>query len=239
MHAAIFGGRLGGQRASRLRAYDSGAFRISASPSHTLIAKSTHIDAVPREGAVRRLPIAGARALAAGFHFGWATAADGAFAWGADARGQTTVGDYGRVRAPVDGVAAGIDHAVVLAGGEVLTCGCACVLTVNTDGQLGRTPDAYSRSLERVDGIAGRVVRVRAGGDTSAAVTDAGSVWVWGNAEYGQALCPAADRIPAPVRGELAADAGKVVDVAVGGSFILLLNGTSRAAAANDGVGTI
>ncbi|WFD35368.1 hypothetical protein MCUN1_002222 [Malassezia cuniculi] len=231
MRAVVFAGRLAEIRASRLHATGRLASAVAASQSHVTLSAQTHIDWIARTGHTERIPIPNARALAAGFHFGWAIGPEGAASWGSDTRGQTAGG--GAVLRDASQVASGLDHALLLSGDQVYTCGRAYMLTVNTDGQLGRGSRAYERELAPVD-IPARVVRVRAGGDTSLAIAD-DSVWVWGNAEYGQALGPAADRIPAPMRGELAAEAGRVVDAAVGGSFVLLLNDHGEVYAAGYG----
>lgn len=113
---------------------------------------------------------------------------------------------------------------------------------VNTDGQLGlgppTTPDTASRisspsfislplsqlNLSPDDSLVG----VAAGGDTSFAWSQTGRVWAWGNSEYGQGLHGRAiDRIDAPLEATeaLPSEMGKVVQIAAGGPFVVVLDG--------------
>ncbi|TKY89796.1 hypothetical protein EX895_001093 [Sporisorium graminicola] len=137
-------------------------------------------------------------------------------------------------RIPLDGEgwtvkssAAGVDHSLLLLERELNGYTIQQVVStgLNTDGQLGITPDSHkdavpippllSRSLQPVpiplapfpscSAAAGgdqgaRVMQVVCGADTSYAVTQAGDLWVWGNSEYGQTLAGVQDRIVAPVR---------------------------------------
>ncbi|PWZ03725.1 RCC1/BLIP-II [Testicularia cyperi] len=88
-----------------------------------------------------------------------------------------------------------------------------------------------------------KIVDVSAGADTSIALMQSGSLWVWGNSEYGQALCGVQDRVVAPlhIRNPLddayarfnldvQRDGGaKVTKVVTGGSFTALLDSQGRA----------
>lgn len=140
----------------------------------------------------------------------------------------------------VEAISSGLDHTVVLlrhADGQqkVYTCG------INTDGQLGlpsirvSSPSLRllcmetfqpSLPLSEDDPIVG----VAAGGDTSAIWTASGRIWAWGNSEYGQALVggKAIDRIDVPTEATddvAQAIESKVVDIRLGGSFVVLLDG--------------
>lgn len=81
------------------------------------------------------------------------------------------------------------------------------------------------------------LVGVAAGGDTSIVWTQSGRVWGWGNSEYGQALVgdEAIDRIDVPTEAtdalkQALAPGARVVDVKLGGSFVVVLDGKSRLA---------
>lgn len=139
-------------------------------------------------------------------------------------------------------LASGLDHTIVLMrkGKEqqIRACG------INTDGQLG-LPD-HRVSLPSMleipppsflpqglpDVSEDPLVGIAAGGDTSIAWTKSGRVWGWGNSEYGQALVngEAIDRIDVPTEAtEALAQAlvpgARVVDVKLGGSFVVILDG--------------
>lgn len=166
----------------------------------------------------------------------------------ANVRGEAGLGfadkstSFARVSLPraahVCALAAGLDHVLVLAeadGAQYLwTCGRTCLVnytyTVNTDGQLGDNGHStFVRTLQPVhvpldDGE--RIARVAAGGDTSAVLSDRGRLWVWGNTEYGQGLqSRAADQLTAPTLAFIPG-APRITNVLLGGSYILLLDGT-------------
>lgn len=119
----------------------------------------------------------------------------------------------------VHSVCAGLDHILVLADAQVWACG------LHTDRQLGVPSHApYLATLQRVllplaDGE--RVTRLAAQGDTSAALTSQGRVFLWGNTEYGQHLRPdPVDRLDVPT---LLPIDKTVCDIQLGGSFLLVL----------------
>lgn len=101
----------------------------------------------------------------------------------------------------------------------------------STDGQCGQPelddfwapigihlPDELSR-----DHVAG----VRAGGDTSAIITNAGRLWTWGNSEYAQAGHGRKhDQICAPTM-VISPEGERVVDFQISGSSSIMLRGSS------------
>lgn len=130
---------------------------------------------------------------------------------------------------------------LVDSGGEqqVRTCG------INTDGQLGLPehcislpsllaipPSSFQPVLPSMDDDP--LVGVAAGGDTSIVWTRRGRVWGWGNSEYGQALVggEAIDRLDVPTEAtdalkQALAPGARVVDVKLGGSFVVILDSES------------
>lgn len=183
--------------------------------------------------------------VTAGMGFSLFAAPQALYACGTNVRGQLgggTARDHSShlVRLPwpndtnVDDVAAGLDHALVLARD---TRGAQAVYAwgLNTDGQVGDpeagawTPIPRRVTIPLVSKE--RILRIAACGDTSAVLTDHGRLFVWGNTEYGQALRPddTADQQVVPVLAT--ALPPRICDVKLGGSFILLLDGTYLVAA--------
>lgn len=129
-------------------------------------------------------------------------------------------------------LAAGLDHVLLLTSDgrrqAVFSCG------LDTDGQLGNGTRRFSRALRPVPlpelAPGDSFVRVAAGGDTSYLLSAHGRLWMWGNAEYGQALQPpdtsVGDQVTPPVEAALGACEARIVDVRVGGSFVVMLDGT-------------
>lgn len=181
---------------------------------------------------------------AAGMGFTVLGAPRALYACGTNVRGQLGGGtalEHGTlVRLPwprdaaIEGVAAGLDHALVLTRDAV---GVQSVYAwgLNTDGQLGDpSAGAWTPVLRRAAiplGPKERLVRVAAGGDTSAALTDHGRLFVWGNTEYGQALQPTSPAEQEAVPVLATALPPRICDVQLGGSFVLLLDGTCDKAA--------
>lgn len=189
------------------------AAACAASPSHILLAARTHVHELHRGATAptRAIALPGVREVAAGLYRSWAASPAGVYTWTHRAPEPQLVW-RGTAH-----IAAGLEHALLLAHGEVWTAG------LNTDGQLGRPARALEQEFGRVALGGAGAAAVRAGGDTSLALGRDGSVWVWGNAEYGQLA--AGDRIGAPQLALAPAALGAIVDAAVGGSFIVLLNG--------------
>ncbi|WFD20281.1 hypothetical protein MCAP1_002525 [Malassezia caprae] len=176
--------------------------------------------------------------VAAGMGFSVLGAAHALYACGTNVRGQRGGGSplgHGLVRLPwrgaaVEGIAAGLDHALVLAR-EAHGAQSVYAWGLNTDGQVGDpgagtwTPVLRRAAIPLVPQE--RLVRVVAGGDTSAVLTDHGRLFVWGNTEYGQALQPddTADQQTVPLLAT--ALPPHVCDVQLGGSFVLLLDGVN------------
>lgn len=191
------------------------AAACAASPSHILLAARTHVHELRRGAtAPRAIALPGVHEVAAGLRRSWAACPAGVYTW-TDRAPEPQLVWRGAAH-----IAAGLEHAVLLAHGAVWTAG------LNTDGQLGRPARALEPAFGRValGGGSAAPAAVRAGGDTSLALGRDGGVWVWGNAEYGQLA--AGDRICAPQRALAPDTLGPIVDAAVGGSFIVLLNGT-------------
>lgn len=180
------------------------------------------------------------RHVAAGMGFSLLGASHALYACGTNVRGQLGSGSTSKyssslVRLPwprdarIESVAAGLDHALVLArdpsgAQRVWAWG------LNTDGQLGDPAAGSYTAQQRHITIPlmpqERLVRIAAGGDTSAALTDQGRLFVWGNTEYGQGLRPmdTADQQAVPMLAT--ALPLHICDVQLGGSFVLLLDGT-------------
>ena len=96
---------------------------------------------------------------------------------------------------------------------------------MNTDGQLGlgHTKDVCHFTKVRLPEavVSQGLAAIRAGGDTSALVTEHGAVWSWGNSEYAQAMHGRTiDQIPSPRQ----AQESGARDVQIGGSSAFLLD---------------
>ncbi|GAA6027647.1 hypothetical protein JCM8097_007963 [Rhodosporidiobolus ruineniae] len=152
-------------------------------------------------------------------------------------------------------IAAGFEHLLVLTeDGSIYGTGC------NTDGQLGlgSSPSSSSSSSgNEAEGLhdifqltrlplpahiqahEGGVKSISAGADTSALVTESGSVWTWGNSEYAQALHGRAiDQVPAPLEIDhsfLLSPSRQIIDYRCGGSFSLVLDDRSTVYSAGFG----
>lgn len=182
------------------------------------------------------------RYVAAGMGFSVLGATRALYACGTNVRGQLGSDPHlgpSLIRLPwrgaaVEGIAAGLDHALVLAR-DAHGAQSVYAWGLNTDGQIGDPSAGTWTPVLRRAAIPlapmERLVRVAAGGDTSAALTDHGRLFVWGNTEYGQVLQPAdmADQQVVPVLAT--ALPPRICDVQLGGSFVLLLDGTYNMAA--------
>lgn len=135
------------------------------------------------------------------------------FTCGAGDAGQLGLGSRERQPQPVHvsgirelvvGAACGIFHTLVLTeGGEVLGTG------GNTFGQLGTGSKKSSTHAVAVRGMEGERVSGIAAGHISAAVTEAGAVYVWGTGVFGELL------VATPLKGVKK----PIKKVAVGGNF--------------------
>ncbi|KAI8869394.1 RCC1/BLIP-II [Ramicandelaber brevisporus] len=127
-------------------------------------------------------------------------------------------------------VACGLDHTVVLGNnGKAYTAGW------NADGQLGRTSDDSLHATCRpfpvgVEGhsldtgvLSERNIRkITCSADTTLALTEDGSLFAWGNSEYGQAMLGSKiDRVSQPVKVDTLSHS--VVDIAAGSTGSLVL----------------
>jgi alpha-tubulin suppressor-like RCC1 family protein len=110
-----------------------------------------------------------------------------AAAWGDNEYGN--LGDGTFVQRPtfvnvgsnVTQVAAGYDHSLaVISDGSVWSWGS------NTFGQLGTGSAQSAASPQLVSGISGTITRVAAGRTHSLALSSDGTVWAWGDNEYGE-----------------------------------------------------
>ncbi|XP_055603443.1 RCC1-like G exchanging factor-like protein [Uranotaenia lowii] len=124
---------------------------------------------------------------------------------------------------PVVDVSCGQDHSLFLTkSGKLFSCGWS------DDGQTGQgcyglvsTPGLV---LGDVKGE--RIVKVTGCSDTVLALNDKGEVFGWGITEYGQLLTEsdANPQINTPKHLAFLKGCGKIVDIAAGGSFCLVLN---------------
>lgn len=127
----------------------------------------------------------------------------------------------------VVGVTCGQDHTMLLCeSGRVYSCGWG------SDGQtgLGRYEVCWRPTLVEGDVKGERIVKVSCAADCVLALNDKGAVFGWGNSEYGQfnelaGLDVDDQQIHTPRRLSGVEQFGRIVDVAAGGSFCLVLNG--------------
>ncbi|KAI8379195.1 regulator of chromosome condensation 1/beta-lactamase-inhibitor protein II [Radiomyces spectabilis] len=116
-------------------------------------------------------------------------------------------------------IACGLDNTVFATDHGVYSMGWGA------DGQLGlgtsndrNTPSLISLPTSKVKKLAGST-------DFTLALMEDGSLWTWGNSEYGQGMQGAKiDRMLDPVR----VDASHVVDIAAGGPFSVVLTDDGR-----------
>jgi alpha-tubulin suppressor-like RCC1 family protein len=123
---------------------------------------------------------------------------------------------------PVKNVVCGQDHSLFITEeGSVYGCGWSA------DGQTGlghyENTDCPSRVNGEIQGE--KIVKIASVGDCTLALNDRGEVFGWGNSEYGQVANDGQQQINVPVHLKFTRDLGKIVDVAAGGSFCLVLNG--------------
>lgn len=129
----------------------------------------------------------------------------------------------GRKDDPVVEVDCGQDHSFFrTASGRLYSCGWS------DDGQTGQGRFGQVSTPSEVEGdLKGETVcKVTGTSDTVLALTDRGEVFGWGNTEYGQ-LATDSDENPQinlPMHLSFLKDCGKIVDIAAGGSFCMVLN---------------
>uniref|UniRef100_A0A0C9PLF0 Wbscr16_0 protein n=2 Tax=Fopius arisanus TaxID=64838 RepID=A0A0C9PLF0_9HYME len=121
----------------------------------------------------------------------------------------------------ITGVTAGQDHSVILTEkGEVYTFGWGA------DGQTGLAHyrNEWQPSLVKGDLAGERIIKVACAADCVLAMSDKGKIFGWGNSEYGQ-LPTEGDTTQINIATELSdcVKLGHIVDIAVGGSFCMIL----------------
>ncbi|KAK3912656.1 RCC1-like G exchanging factor-like protein [Frankliniella fusca] len=122
--------------------------------------------------------------------------------------------------AKIRSVACGQDHSMFITqNGEVYACGW------NADGQTAQNHFQSHFELRKVTGdIEGEeIVKVSSAGDCVLALNNKGEVFGWGNSEYGQLE---ADILQLSTSKYIKSTEalGKIVDIAAGGSFCMVLN---------------
>lgn len=124
----------------------------------------------------------------------------------------------------IKSVAAGQDHSLLLTeNGEVYTFGWGA------DGQTGLAHyrNEYRPSLVKGDLAGQHIVKVACVADCVLALNDKGKVFGWGNSEYGQLLGINGNcQINIATELDKCNEIGHIVDIAVGGSFCMILTNT-------------
>ncbi|XP_055381546.1 RCC1-like G exchanging factor-like protein [Condylostylus longicornis] len=116
----------------------------------------------------------------------------------------------------------GQDHTLILTEkGKVLSCGWG------SDGQTGRGDFLTTGNIDYVNGdIKGEnIIKIASTADCILALNDKGEVFGWGSSEYGQLDdnhngC----QFHTPIKLKLTKGFGKIIDIASGGSFCMILN---------------
>lgn len=124
-------------------------------------------------------------------------------------------------------VACGQDHTMLVSKtGRVFSCGWG------SDGQTGLGSYGITSKPHLVEGDVKneKIVKVSSAADCVLALNDKGDVFGWGNSEYGQfnqlaGLGVDDQQIHTPRHLFSAEKYGRIVDIAAGGSFCLILNG--------------
>lgn len=119
-------------------------------------------------------------------------------------------------------VVCGQDHTIFLTeSGKLYACGWSA------DGQtgLGHYENHHVPTLIEGDIKNENITKVSSAGDCVLAVNDKGEVFGWGNSEYNQILLDSLEQqVNVPVHLKYLNSLGKIIDVASGGSFSMVLN---------------
>lgn len=119
-------------------------------------------------------------------------------------------------------VECGQDHTLALTdSGKVFSCGWGA------DGQtgLGHYNTTSKFTLVGADILGERIVKLSCKADFVLAINDRGELFGWGNTEYSQISCAdGSQQVCNPRAIKLNPEMGKIVDIAAGGSFCMLLN---------------
>jgi hypothetical protein len=119
-------------------------------------------------------------------------------------------------------VTCGQDHTIFITkSGKLFSCGWSA------DGQtgLGHYNNQQEPSLIEGDIKNENIVKVSCAGDCVLALNDKGEVFGWGNSEYNQILLDSNEQqINVPIQLKYLNKLGKIIDVAAGGSFSMILN---------------
>lgn len=168
---------------------------------------------------IKTVNLSGVVAVAAGLRHSLALRNDDTlWAWGSNESGQLGVnavpvtsdgyiskvpvqvtGGGGAVLTSITSIAANAYHSLALAGGNVWAWG------LNTSGQLGLDPKTTNTSESSapliVPGLpATGITGIAAGGAFNCAVANDGSLWAWGNNDFGQLGNGGTVQSPSPVR---------------------------------------
>ncbi|XP_062552861.1 RCC1-like G exchanging factor-like protein [Armigeres subalbatus] len=124
---------------------------------------------------------------------------------------------------PVVDVRCGQDHSLFLtASGRLYSCGWS------DDGQTGQGRFGQVSTPSPIEGdLKGeKICKVVGSSDTALALNDKGEVFGWGNTEYGQLVTDYEEnpQINLPRQLSFLRNCGKIVDVAAGGSYCMVLN---------------
>lgn len=122
----------------------------------------------------------------------------------------------------IESVSCGQDHSMFLTNsGEIYSCGWSA------DGQtgLGHYNNQHRPELIQGDIKNEKIVKVSSTGDCVLALNDKGEVFGWGNSEYNQILLESDEQqINVPIHLKYLKGVGKIIDIAAGGSFSMVLN---------------
>lgn len=144
-----------------------------------------------------------------------------------DFRTGNQINSFSLAEETVRSVTCGQDHTMLLTkSGRVFSCGWG------SDGQTGLGHYEISSKPKLVEGDVKdeKIVKLACAADCVLALNESGDVFGWGNSEYGQfnelaSLDVDDQQIHTPRHLFSAEKYGRIVDVAAGGSFCLVLNG--------------
>lgn len=124
---------------------------------------------------------------------------------------------------PIIGLECGQDHSMFITeSGKIYSCGWG------SDGQTGL---GHYKMIDRPTLVEGdikneNIIKLSCSSDCVLALNDKGQVFGWGNSEYGQLKCEGDNQqINIPQYVESTRSFGKIIDIAAGGSYCLILNG--------------